>query len=84
MKYNFINTPRIGIIGGGQLAKMTAISAMKYGCEIVILERSKKSPSENLAAEMIYGDWDDPDNLLELANKVDVVTLENEFVDAKV
>ncbi len=82
MKYNFINTPRIGIIGGGQLAKMTAISAMKYGCEIVILEKSKKSPSENLAAEMIYGDWDDPDNLLELANKVDVVTLENEFVDA--
>ena len=82
MKDNFHNTPRIGIIGGGQLAKMTAISAINYGCEIVILERSKKSPAENLAAEIIYGDWDDPENLLKLANKVDVVTLENEFVDA--
>ena len=82
MKNNSHNAPRIGIIGGGQLAKMTAISAINYGCEIVILERSKKSPAENLATEIIYGDWDDPENLLKLANKVYVVTLENEFVDA--
>ena len=82
MKNNSHNAPRIGIIGGGQLAKMTAISAINYGCEIVILERSKKSPAENLATEIIYGDWDDPENLLKLANKVDVITLENEFVDA--
>ncbi len=82
MKNNFVNMPRIGIIGGGQLAKMTAISAIKYGCDIVILEKAPKSPAENLAVEIIYGDWDDPENLLELANKVDVVTLENEFVDA--
>ena len=79
---NLKNTPRIGIIGGGQLAKMIAISAIKYGCEIFILEKIQKSPAENLATEIIYGDWDDPKNLLELANKVDVVTLENEFVDA--
>ena len=83
MKNIFANTPRIGIIGGGQLAKMTTISALKYGCDIVILEKSKKSPAENLASETIHGDWDDPNNLLELANKVDIVTLENEFVDAK-
>ena len=82
MKNNFVNMPRIGIIGGGQLAKMTAISAIKYGCDIVILEKAPKSPAENLAVEIIYGNWDDPENLLELANKVDVVTLENEFVDA--
>ena len=83
MKYKFAHFPRIGIIGGGQLAKMTALAAMKYGCSVVILEKLKKSPSENLAIETIYGDWDDPKNLLELAKKVDVVTLENEFVDAK-
>ena len=82
MKNNFLNAPRIGIIGGGQLAKMTAISAIKYGCDIIILERSKKSPAENIATEIIYGDWNNPENLLKLANKVDVVTLENEFVDA--
>ena len=73
---------RIGIVGGGQLAKMTALPAMELGCEIVILEKTENTPSSCLAADILYGDWDDPTNLLNLANKVDVVSLENEFVDA--
>lgn len=73
---------RIGIVGGGQLAKMTALPAMELGCEIVILEKTENTPSSSLAAEILYGDWDDPANLLNLADKVDVVSLENEFVDA--
>ncbi len=74
---------RIGIVGGGQLAKMTALSAMELGCEIVILEKSQNTPSSSLAAEILYGDWDNPETLLQLAERVDVVSLENEFVDAK-
>ena len=73
---------RIGIVGGGQLAKMTALPAMELGCEIVILEKAKNAPASCLAADVLYGDWDDPKNLLKLADKVDVVSLENEFVDA--
>lgn len=73
---------RIGIVGGGQLAKMTSLPAMELGCEIVILEKTRNTPSSSLAAEVLYGNWDDPVNLLSLANKVDVVSLENEFVDA--
>jgi 5-(carboxyamino)imidazole ribonucleotide synthase len=73
---------RIGIVGGGQLAKMTALTAMELGCEIVILEKSQNTPSSSLAAEILYGDWDDPEVLLQLAERVDVVSLENEFVDA--
>lgn len=73
---------RIGIVGGGQLAKMTALPAMELGCEVVILEKTENTPASCLAAEIFYGDWDDPDNLLKLAKKVDVVSLENEFVDA--
>jgi 5-(carboxyamino)imidazole ribonucleotide synthase len=73
---------RIGIVGGGQLAKMTALPAMELGCEIVILEKTENTPSSSLAADILYGDWDDPANLLNLANKVDLVSLENEFVDA--
>ena len=83
MGHDFVNPPRIGIVGGGQLAKMITLAAREYNCDVVILERSRNSPSENLAADVIYGDWDDPKKLLELASKVDVVTLENEFVDAK-
>ena len=40
--YKFAHFPRIGIIGGGQLAKMTALAAMKYGCSVVILEKLKR------------------------------------------
>lgn len=73
---------RIGIVGGGQLAKMTALPAMELGCEIIILERTENTPASCLAAEIFYGDWDDSTNLLKLAEKVDVISLENEFVDA--
>lgn len=80
---NFIASGRrIGIVGGGQLAKMTALPAMALGCEIVLLEKTENTPASCLAADILYGDWDDPVNLLKLAEKVDVVSLENEFVDA--
>ncbi len=73
---------RIGIIGGGQLAKMTALSALEFGCDIHILERKPEGPAMNLAGKTFIGDWDNPDDLLKLAEHSDVITLENEFVDA--
>ena len=35
----------IGILGGGQLARMSAYQAYKLGFEIAILEKSKNSPA---------------------------------------
>jgi len=29
--------PRLGAVGGGQLAKMTALAALQLGCEVVVL-----------------------------------------------
>lgn len=74
--------PRLGIVGGGQLAKMTALAGLQLGCDVVVLERNSYSPAANLASHSIVGDWDDPEALVKLASQVDVVTLENEFVDA--
>lgn len=74
--------PRLGIVGGGQLAKMTALAGLQLGCDIVVLERNNFSPAANLASHSIVGDWDNPEVLLQLASQVGVVTLENEFVDA--
>jgi 5-(carboxyamino)imidazole ribonucleotide synthase len=74
--------PRLGIVGGGQLAKMTALAGLQLGCDVVVLERNNYSPAANLASHSIVGDWDNPEALLKLASQVDVVTLENEFVDA--
>ncbi len=74
--------PRLGIVGGGQLAKMTALAGLQMGCDVVVLERNHRSPAANLASHSIVGDWDNPEDLIQLASEVDVVTLENEFVDA--
>jgi 5-(carboxyamino)imidazole ribonucleotide synthase len=73
----------LGIIGGGQLAKMTAQAAAQLGCRVVILERQTEFPAGHVAARTLTGDWDDPQALLGLAAEVDAVTLENEFVDTE-
>jgi 5-(carboxyamino)imidazole ribonucleotide synthase len=73
---------RLGIIGGGQLAKMTAQAASTLGCETVILERSLEFPAQAVDTQAIVGDWCDPETLFRLAEGVDAVTLENEFVPA--
>jgi 5-(carboxyamino)imidazole ribonucleotide synthase len=74
--------PRLGIVGGGQLAKMTALAGLQLGCDVVVLERNNYGPAASLATHSIIGDWDNAESLIKLASQVDVVTLENEFVDA--
>jgi len=74
--------PRLGIVGGGQLARMTAMAALELGCDVVVLERNPVSPAATLATHSLVGDWSRLEPLLQLAAQVDVVTLENEFVDA--
>ncbi|MCE9554609.1 MAG: 5-(carboxyamino)imidazole ribonucleotide synthase [Planctomycetes bacterium] len=72
--------PRLGVLGGGQLAKMTALAAAQMGCEVFVLERQPEFPADSLDTHSIIADWDDPQQLLQLGSMVDVVTLENEFV----
>lgn len=73
----------LGLIGGGQLAKMTAQAAAQFGVAVAILERKEHSPASGLAHHSLLGDWDAPSDLLRLAALCDVLTLENEFVDAE-
>jgi len=74
--------PMLGIIGGGQLARMTTIAAQQLGCDVVVLEKNPLSPAATFAKHSIIGDWGTADALHQLAAQVDVITLENEFVDA--
>ena len=74
--------PRLGIVGGGQLARMTAMAALQLGSDVVVLERHGFSPAATLATHSLVGDWNTVEALLQLAAQVDIVSLENEFVDA--
>jgi 5-(carboxyamino)imidazole ribonucleotide synthase len=73
---------RLGIIGGGQLARMTAIAALPLGVDVVVLEKNPNSPAARLSPDCIVGDWADRQTLKKFAERCDVITLENEFVDA--
>jgi 5-(carboxyamino)imidazole ribonucleotide synthase len=61
---------------------MLALAAQPLGCTVVTLERNPHYPAAAVATEALVGDWNTLPPLQELASRVDVVTLENEFVDA--
>lgn len=75
--------PRLGIVGGGQLAKMTTLAALRLGCDVIVLERDSDGPAAQMATHLLVGDWNEPAWLLELASMADVVSIENEFLDPK-
>ncbi|MGH7801650.1 MAG: 5-(carboxyamino)imidazole ribonucleotide synthase [Thermodesulfobacteriota bacterium] len=76
-------TPKtIGIIGGGQLARMTAYAAYRMGLEIAILDPEPDSPAGQIAHTKLVGSLNDVSMLEELARVSNLITLENEFVDA--
>lgn len=74
---------RIGILGGGQLARMTAYQAYKLGFEIAIMEKTSQSPA-GMLTKHDYAGWVDNKKLLrKFAESCDIITLENEFIDYK-
>lgn len=75
---------RLGIFGGGQLAQMLTQAAISLGVETVIFERSPDSPAGRLTKREVVGPWSDPDSLARFAEQCDLITLENEFVDAAI
>src|SRR5207237_878001 len=76
----------LGILGGGQLGRMTLQAASRLGIDTVIAERFPDSPAARLTSHsLVFPDgWDDPRLLDRLAELTQVVTLESEFVDYRV
>jgi 5-(carboxyamino)imidazole ribonucleotide synthase len=74
----------VGILGGGQLALMLARCASQLGYKVQVLESSAQCPAAPTVDKCIAGAWSSPEVLQELASAADVITLENEFVDADV
>jgi 5-(carboxyamino)imidazole ribonucleotide synthase len=74
--------PTIGVIGGGQLAKMLGQAASQLGLQTVVLSEQPHCPAASSVTRVIQGAADEIDSLRQLAEACDLVTLENEFVDA--
>ena len=73
--------PVVGIIGGGQLARMLCLAAATLGVRTRTVERQARCPAAAVSGQHQVGDWNLPAVALRLAEGCDVVTLENEFVD---
>lgn len=72
-------TMTIGILGGGQLARMLILSGKPLGLNFVVYCDKVTDTIANLA-EIVIGELDQFEQLDQFLNKVDVVTFENENI----
>lgn len=72
---------RIGIVGGGQLARMMIPPAKQLGFTVTVLDPTPKSPAGQLADEQIIADLNDETAMMRLAKQSDFVTLDWELAN---
>ncbi len=72
------HTLRVGVIGGGQLARMMTPPAINLGLQIKVLAETQGSSAE-MATTMV-GDYNQLEVVREFARTVDVITFDHEHV----
>jgi 5-(carboxyamino)imidazole ribonucleotide synthase len=70
----------IGIFGGGQLGRLTAMAARNMGYRILVLDPDPACPARFVVDGCIEAGWDDSREAANLARGCDVVTLEIEQI----
>ena len=73
----------IGLVGGGQLGRMSALAAARLGYRCHILTRERDSPASQVSAGATISDYSEPSGLRAFAAAVDVISFEFENVDAE-
>lgn len=71
----------LGIVGGGQLGRMLGEAALPLGVETIVLDPTPDCPAFPPAADQLVADFDDSEEICDLAERVDVLTLEIELAD---
>ncbi|MFI5843461.1 5-(carboxyamino)imidazole ribonucleotide synthase [Catenuloplanes sp. NPDC051500] len=72
--------PVVGMVGGGQLARMTHQAAIALGQSLRVLAQSPDDGAALVAADVQIGEHTDLDALREFAKSCDVVTFDHEHV----
>ncbi len=71
---------KLGILGGGQLGRMSAQAATKLGIETVIYTDMDNSPASQVVSQTYVGDYTDQTKLAAFAEDVDVISYEFENI----
>ena len=77
----FSSNKIIGILGGGQLGKMTLEVSNKFGIKVYILDPDENCPSKSLCTKFFQGDLMDFDTVYNFGKKVDLITIEIENIN---
>ncbi|MCZ8115938.1 MAG: 5-(carboxyamino)imidazole ribonucleotide synthase [Silanimonas sp.] len=72
----------VGILGGGQLARMMALAGAPLGLRFLAMDTSADACAGQFVP-MVVGDWRDEKALAEFASRVDVATFDFENVPAE-
>ena len=70
----------IGIIGGGQLGRMTCFYAHKMGFRTVVLSDQENCPASFVTNKTIVADYEDKEALKKFAEIIDIATFEFENI----
>ncbi|HOC13361.1 MAG TPA: 5-(carboxyamino)imidazole ribonucleotide synthase [Propionicimonas sp.] len=70
----------IGIIGGGQLARMMHAASIALGLRIRLLAEGPDVSAAQVVREVVVGDYTDPETVLAFAEGCDVITFDHEHV----
>lgn len=74
---------RLGILGGGQLARMLNIKGHELGLEIHILSEKKEDPAAQVSQNWHQGSYNQHSDLVTFLKQIDSLTFESEFVDCE-
>jgi 5-(carboxyamino)imidazole ribonucleotide synthase len=72
--------PVVGMVGAGQLARMTAAAAIGLGIRFRVLAADPDESAAQVCADTVLGDYRSTDDLLAFAAGCDVITFDHEHV----
>jgi 5-(carboxyamino)imidazole ribonucleotide synthase len=72
--------PVVGVVGGGQLARMMASPAVALGLRLRLLADSSTDGAAQVIPDTVVGDYRDLDDLRRFAKGCDVLTFDHEHV----
>jgi 5-(carboxyamino)imidazole ribonucleotide synthase len=75
-----ISAPVVGMVGAGQLARMTAQAAISLGVEFRVLADTNDDSAAQVCTGTVLGDYRSAGDLLKFAAGCDVVTFDHEHV----
>ncbi|MDN3057789.1 5-(carboxyamino)imidazole ribonucleotide synthase [Streptomyces hygroscopicus] len=74
--------PVVGMVGGGQLARMTHEAGIPLGIRFKLLSDTPQDSAAQVVSDVVVGDYRDLDTLRAFAQGCDVVTFDHEHVPA--